>query len=91
MTRLLPACLAGLLAATAFEWLYKPAQQGRKVAYLTVASFVFLAIVMAMLVGSRHAQASSRLKVEGLKLVASTFNFQLLTFDLTGPISEDRS
>src|SRR3954451_9641156 len=35
--------LAWLLAATLLEWLYKPAQQGRKVAYLTVASFLFLA------------------------------------------------
>jgi len=51
--------LVWLLIATAFEWLYKPAQQGRKVAYLTVASFLFLALVMAVLVagGSRHAQA----------------------------------
>ena len=50
--------LVWLLAATIFEWTYKPAQQGRKVAYLTVASFVFLALVMAMLLvgGSEHAQ-----------------------------------
>jgi hypothetical protein len=50
--------LAWLLAATLFEWLYKPAQQGRKVAYLTVASFLFLALVMVMLLagGSEHAQ-----------------------------------
>jgi hypothetical protein len=50
--------LAWLLAATLFEWLYKPAQQGRKVAYLTVASFLFLALVVAMLLagGSQHAQ-----------------------------------
>jgi hypothetical protein len=42
--------LVWLLAATLFEWLYKPAQQGRKVAYLTVASFVFLALIMALFV-----------------------------------------
>lgn len=50
--------LVWLLAATLFEWLYKPAQQGRKVAYLTVASFLFLALVVAMLLagGSEHAQ-----------------------------------
>ena len=48
--------LTWLLAASVFEWLYKPAQQGRKVAYLTVASFVFLAMVMALLVvSSEHA------------------------------------
>jgi hypothetical protein len=51
------ALLVWLLAATIFEWWYKPAQQGRKVAYLTVASFLFLAMVMALLVigGSEHA------------------------------------
>jgi hypothetical protein len=50
--------LVWLLAATIFEWTYKPAQQGRKVAYLTVASFVFLALVMMILLGggSDHAQ-----------------------------------
>lgn len=50
--------LVWLVAATVFEWLYKPAQQGRKVAYLTVASFVFLALVMAVLLvgGSQHAR-----------------------------------
>ena len=50
--------LVWLLAAAMFEWLYKPAQQGRKVAYLTVASFLFLALVMAMLLGggSQHAR-----------------------------------
>jgi hypothetical protein len=50
--------LAWLITASLFEWLYKPAQQGRKVAYLTVASFVFLAVVMAMLLWgpSEHAR-----------------------------------
>jgi len=51
------ALLVWLIAATVFEWVYKPAQQGRKVAYLTVASFLFLALVIAILVagGSQHA------------------------------------
>jgi len=50
--------LVWLLFATIFEWFYKPAQQGRKVAYLTVASFLFLAVVMAMLLvgGSQHGR-----------------------------------
>jgi hypothetical protein len=39
-----------LVAATVFEWTYKPAQQGKKVAYLTVASFVMLSLVMGLLV-----------------------------------------
>jgi hypothetical protein len=50
--------LMWLIAASLFEWLYKPAQQGRKVAYLTVASFVFLTIVMVILltIPSQHAR-----------------------------------
>jgi hypothetical protein len=50
--------LVWLLAATTFEWFYKPAQQGRKVAYLTIASFLFLALVLAMLIvgGREHGQ-----------------------------------
>jgi hypothetical protein len=57
--------LVWLVAATLFEWLYKPAQQGRKVAYLTVASFVFLALVMAVLLagGSQHAKPRSALRL----------------------------
>jgi hypothetical protein len=52
--------LVWLIAASAFEWLYKPAQQGRKVAYLTVASFLFLALVMAMLLVGRSEHAKPR-------------------------------
>lgn len=47
--------LAWLVAAMLFEWRYKPAQQGRKVAYLTVANFVFLAMVLAMLLSGKSA------------------------------------
>ena len=58
--------LVWLLAATMFEWLYKPAQQGRKVAYLTVASFLFLAVVMAMVLGgsSQHGRENKSQKSE---------------------------
>ncbi|MCY2995210.1 MAG: cytochrome c biogenesis protein CcsA [Planctomycetota bacterium] len=46
-----------LVAVLLFESLYKPAQQGRKVAYLTLASFLFLALVLsiALFGPSRHA------------------------------------
>jgi hypothetical protein len=49
--------LAWLFAATLFELLYKPAQQGRKVAYLTIANFVFLAAVLFIMLfaNSQHA------------------------------------
>jgi hypothetical protein len=41
--------LVWLLAATVFNAAYKPARHGRKVAYLTIASFGFLAIALATL------------------------------------------
>lgn len=50
-----------LVTVLGFEVLYKPAQQGRKVAYLTLASFVFLGLVLGtvLLVPSQHAQTPS--------------------------------
>lgn len=49
--------LCWLIAVLVFEVTYKPAQQGRKVAYLTVANFVFLGFVLAIVlwVPSGHA------------------------------------
>jgi ABC-type transport system involved in cytochrome c biogenesis permease subunit len=46
-----------LIVAAIFSRLYKPANHGRKVAYLTVASFVFLAISVLIrpLVGTEHS------------------------------------
>ncbi len=41
------ATVVWLLLAACFSLLYKPARQGRKVAYLTVASFVFLVFSLA--------------------------------------------
>jgi ABC-type transport system involved in cytochrome c biogenesis permease subunit len=41
--------LAWLVAAALFNAIYKPARHGRKVAYLTIVSFVFLAVVLGML------------------------------------------
>src|SRR4029079_12870681 len=87
--------LAWLLAATIFEWLYKPAQQGRKVAYLTVASFVFLAVVLAMVLGgsSQHA-GSSQFKVQSSQFKvehSATLNFELRTLNLFGLEWGDRT
>jgi ABC-type transport system involved in cytochrome c biogenesis permease subunit len=50
-----------LLVVLIFESLYRPAQQGRKVVYLTLASFVFLgfALGMVLLGPSEHASPSS--------------------------------
>jgi hypothetical protein len=52
--------LIWLFAATLFELLYKPAQQGRKVAYLTIANFIFLAAVLWIVLFSntQHATAN---------------------------------
>jgi ABC-type transport system involved in cytochrome c biogenesis permease subunit len=41
--------LMWLLLVLTFNAFYKPARQGRKVAYLTMASFMFLAFVIAIL------------------------------------------
>lgn len=48
--------LAWLVCAAIFASVYKPARQGRKVAYLTVASFIFLVISLgvSLLVSTRH-------------------------------------
>ncbi len=40
--------LAWFLAAAAFSAVYRPARQGRKVAYLTVASFLFLVLLLGV-------------------------------------------
>jgi len=57
--------LVWLLSASVFEWVYKPAQQGRKVAYLTVASFVFLAMVMALFVLGKTEHTAPQLDDAG--------------------------
>ena len=47
-----------MVVAWLFNHLYKPAQQGRKVAYLTVASFVFLVIALvSVLAPTKHGNA----------------------------------
>ncbi len=52
--------LGWLTTAVVFRAIYRPARQGRKVAYLTVVSFLLLALVVAimMLVPSTHSTAT---------------------------------
>jgi ABC-type uncharacterized transport system permease subunit len=57
--------LVWLLAATAMELLYKPARQGRKVAYLTLASFGFLVLAMAGVLGTEHGGGTASSKANG--------------------------
>lgn len=54
------AILLWLAAATLFNVLYRPARRGRKVAYLTVASFVLLAtsLALSLLLPSQHRPAA---------------------------------
>jgi len=57
--------LGWLLAATIFNAVYKPARRGRKVAYLTIVSFVFVAFALGvlLLVDTRHAPKSELQRV----------------------------
>jgi ABC-type uncharacterized transport system permease subunit len=66
--------LIWLVAAAVFSLVYKPARQGRKVAYLTVASFLFLALALGvrLLVPTRHAPERPARNVERENL-RSTF------------------
>ena len=48
-----------LLTAVLLEAFYKPARQGRKVALLTVASFVFLLLALGFVLFSEHASGES--------------------------------
>jgi len=47
--------LLWLLVALLFNRFYKPARQGKKVAYLTVASFIFVVLAVGMALMTRHA------------------------------------
>ncbi|HAY81448.1 MAG TPA: cytochrome C assembly protein [Planctomycetaceae bacterium] len=43
-----------LVAVSLFEYFYKPARQGHKVAYLTLCSFVFLSISLFLVLSGKH-------------------------------------
>lgn len=48
--------LAWLMTATLVEFFYEPASRGRKVAYLTLASFGFLVLAVAAVLSGSHQQ-----------------------------------
>ncbi len=56
-----------LVAASFVEFFYAPARRGRKVAYLTLASFGFLILAMFAVLGSSHGQANSDLRNSALR------------------------
>lgn len=51
--------LVWLLAATAIEFFYPPARQGRKIVYLTLASFGFLVLAMYGILSSEHGRQTA--------------------------------
>src|SRR5688500_20054837 len=59
----LAAMLAWLVGAEVFRIVYPAARRGRKVAYLTLASFVFLVIAIAslMLLDNVHGQRQAEM------------------------------
>ena len=70
-----------LLAAAVFSAVYRPARSGRKVAYLTVASFAFLAMSLAIRVAlpSEHGapRESTRESAVGFQRPLSSLEVQL--------------
>ncbi len=63
-----------LACMTTFESVYKPARQGRKVAYLTLASFLFLLLALGLVLSGEHASQTpptksvSRIELKPLPL-----------------------
>ncbi len=49
-----------LVAATVVEFFYRPARQGRKIVYLTLASFGFLVLALYGVLSSDHGQSRER-------------------------------
>ncbi len=63
---------AWLAVVTVFESVYKPARQGRKVAYLTLASFLFLVMALCfVLVGEHAGQSHNAQRHEARRLADS--------------------
>ena len=68
---------------TTFESVYKPARQGRKVAYLTMASFLFLLLALGFVLTGQHAsQASTQKSISKTELSS-------LSLSTAGPFSND--
>lgn len=64
--------LLWLIIALVFNAAYKPARQGRKIAYLTVASFVFLILALSMALLARHASDTAVPITTGAETVSNT-------------------
>ncbi len=53
------ALILWLIGVSIFSHVYRPARTGRKVAYLTLANFVILALTLAIVLAARHATPSA--------------------------------
>jgi hypothetical protein len=51
--------LVWLVSATTVEFFYRPARQGRKIVYLTLASFGFLVLAMFGILTSEHGRQNA--------------------------------
>jgi hypothetical protein len=87
-----------LLAAAILGAVYRPARQGRKVAYLTLAGFVFLVLVLTagLLLNSRHWTRGERGEGRGARGEDSRFVIEELSFvighwPLGSSMANDRS
>lgn len=63
--------LLWLVMATAFNLLYQPARYGRKVAYLTIASGLFLALELIVVLFTGHGAQSEQDTTDTVSAVAS--------------------
>ncbi len=59
-----------LVVALSFNFLYKPARRGRKVAYLVVASFLFLALELGIVLFAQHASTPAEQRSNARQSVA---------------------
>lgn len=51
-----------LLTSSTFEYFYRPAREGRKVAYMTLASFIFLGLALGSVLWGHHASGGGAAK-----------------------------
>lgn len=84
---------AWLACMTAFESVYKPARQGRKVAYLTMASFLFLLLALGLVLTREHASDAPPAKAApGAELESATRSAgPPPPLARAGPLSGDRA
>ena len=84
--------LLWLIAALLFNRLYKPAREGRKVAYLTVASFLFVILAISMALTAQHA-SQYRIQHEGRRtslLTSKCFEDDIVELVVASPATVKR-